>query len=132
MAPILAILTSDHAARQLLTEAFVGGNGDAIRAACRDLMYHSPLHSRAPAYSGHLYRDILPVTGPPRRLLDIACGLNPLAFPWMGLPPPEPILWPTTSTSRGVDFPEPLFHLAKDYRRWPMSKMCRRRPDRKR
>lgn len=74
------------AARQLLTEAFVGGNEDAIRAACRDLMYtHLSTRERLPILDT-FYRDIFAVTGPPRRLLDIACGLNPLAFPWMGLP----------------------------------------------
>ena len=90
MAPYLG--DPDYAAaRQLLTDAFVGdafvtGDENVIRAACRDLMYtHLSTRERLPALDT-FYRDIFAVTGQPRRLLDIACGLNPLAFPWMGLP----------------------------------------------
>ena len=74
------------AAGQLLTDVFVAGDEATIRAACRDLMYtHLSTRERLPILES-FYRDIFAVTGPPRRLLDIACGLNPLAFPWMGLP----------------------------------------------
>ncbi len=85
MAPYLG--DPDYAAaRQLLTDAFVTGDENVIRAACRDLMYtHLSTRERLPILET-FYRDIFAVTGPPRRLLDIACGLNPLAFPWMGLP----------------------------------------------
>ena len=75
-----------NAAAQLLTDVFVGGDAAAIRAACRDLMYaHLSTRERLPLLDT-FYRDIFAVTGPPRRLLDLACGLNPLAFPWMDLP----------------------------------------------
>ena len=85
MAPYLG--DPDYAAaRRLLTDSFVGGDEKVIRAACRDLMYtHLSTRERLPILDT-FYRDIFAVTGPPRRLLDIACGLNPLAFPWMGLP----------------------------------------------
>ena len=85
MAPYLG--DPDYAAaRRLLTDSFVGGDEKIIRAACRDLMYtHLSTRERLPILDT-FYRDIFAVTGPPRRLLDIACGLNPLAFPWMGLP----------------------------------------------
>jgi 16S rRNA (guanine(1405)-N(7))-methyltransferase len=85
MAPYLG--DPDYAvARELLTDSFVGGDEKVIRAACRDLMYtHLSTRERLPILDA-FYRDIFAVTGPPRRLLDIACGLNPLAFPWMGLP----------------------------------------------
>ncbi len=74
------------AAGQLLTDVFVAGDEATIRSACRDLMYtHLSTRERLPILDT-FYRDIFAVTGPPRRLLDIACGLNPLAFPWMGLP----------------------------------------------
>ncbi len=75
-----------NAAAQLLTDVFVGDDPASIRAACRDLMYaHLSPRERLPLLDV-FYRDIFAVTGPPRRLLDLACGLNPLAFPWMGLP----------------------------------------------
>lgn len=74
------------AAAALLTEAFVTGDADAVRAVCRDLMHaHLSTRERLPILDS-FYRDIFAVTGLPGRLLDIACGLNPLAFPWMGLP----------------------------------------------
>lgn len=85
MAPYLG--DPDYAAAgKLLTDVFVGGDPAAIRAACRDLMHtHLSTRERLPILDV-FYRDIFAVTGPPARLLDIACGLNPLAFPWMGLP----------------------------------------------
>ena len=85
MAPYLG--DPDYAAaRRLLTDSFVGGDEKVIRAACRDLMYtHLSTRERLPILDT-FYRNIFAVTGPPRRLLDIACGLNPLAFPWMDLP----------------------------------------------
>lgn len=85
MAPYLG--DPDYAtARQLLTDSFVGGDDKTIRAACRDLMHaHLSTRERLPILDT-FYRDIFAVTGAPGRLLDIACGLNPLAFPWMDLP----------------------------------------------
>jgi 16S rRNA (guanine(1405)-N(7))-methyltransferase len=75
-----------EAAGKLLTDVFIGGDEAAIRAACRDLMFaHLSTRERLPILDA-FYRDIFAVTGLPGRLLDIACGLNPLAFPWMGLP----------------------------------------------
>ena len=74
------------AAAELLNKVFVGGDEAAIRALCLDLMHaHLSTRERLPILDT-FYRDIFAVTGPPGRLLDIACGLNPLAFPWMGLP----------------------------------------------
>ncbi len=85
MAPYLG--DPDYAAAgRLLTDVFVTGDETVIRAACRDLMHaHLSTRERLPILDT-FYRDIFAVTGPPQRLLDIACGLNPLAFPWMGLP----------------------------------------------
>jgi len=74
------------AAGGLLSDVFAAGDPVAIRAACRDLMHtHLSTRERLPILDS-FYRGIFAVTGAPRRLLDIACGLNPLAFPWMDLP----------------------------------------------
>ena len=85
MAPYLG--DPDYAAAaELLNQTFVSGDEAAIRALCRDLMYsHLSTRERLPILDA-FYRDIFAVTGPPARLLDIACGLNPLAFLWMELP----------------------------------------------
>ena len=85
MAPYLGDPDYDAAAERL-NKVFVDGDEAGIRAACLDLMYtHLSTRERLPILD-IFYRDIFAVTGPPGRLLDIACGLNPLAFPWMGLP----------------------------------------------
>ena len=85
MAPYLGDPDYDTAG-ELLNQTFVGGDEAAVRAVCRDLM-HAHLSTRERLHIlDTFYRDIFAVTGPPGRLLDIACGLNPLAFPWMDLP----------------------------------------------
>ena len=57
----------------------------ALRAACRAAMRgHASTRERLP-HLGSLYRGIWEITGAPRRLLDLGCGLNPLALPWMHL-----------------------------------------------
>jgi 16S rRNA (guanine(1405)-N(7))-methyltransferase len=59
-----------------------------FRAACADAMRsHASTAERLP-YLGGFYTPIWELTGgPPRTLLDLGCGLGPLALPWMGLPP---------------------------------------------
>ncbi len=59
----------------------------AARAAvCRRLMAeHASTRERLPALT-----DLYPAcfgAQPPQRVLDLGCGLNPLAIPWMNLPP---------------------------------------------
>jgi 16S rRNA (guanine(1405)-N(7))-methyltransferase len=60
----------------------------AFRTACADVMRsHASTAERLP----HLERFYAPIWdlagGPPRTLLDLGCGLGPLALPWMGLSP---------------------------------------------
>jgi 16S rRNA (guanine(1405)-N(7))-methyltransferase len=73
-----------HALESLRVAA---GDGDeALRAACREVMgRHASTKERLPVLD-HFYEDIFAVTGNPARVLDLACGLGPLALPWMGLP----------------------------------------------
>lgn len=75
------------AATRLLETAFASGSSDAIRDACADILRaHDSTRERLPLLD-MFYPRIFAVTGLPRVVLDVACGLNPLAFPWMGLPP---------------------------------------------
>jgi 16S rRNA (guanine(1405)-N(7))-methyltransferase len=58
----------------------------AFRAACADAMRaHASTAERLP----HLERFYAPIweltAGPPSSLLDLGCGLGPLALPWIGL-----------------------------------------------
>lgn len=70
---------------RLLDEA--GGDPDALRAACRAIMaHHASARERLPlldAFYTTLFAGLPPVAA----VLDLACGLNPLAIPWMPLAP---------------------------------------------
>ncbi len=49
------------------------------------LKAHASTRERLPMLS-LFYHEIFRFTGTPRVVLDLACGLNPFALPWMGLP----------------------------------------------
>jgi 16S rRNA (guanine(1405)-N(7))-methyltransferase len=61
-------------------------SGD-LRAACESIMaHHASTRERLPIldeFYPALFADLPPV----RSILDVACGLNPLAIPWMPLAP---------------------------------------------
>jgi len=62
-------------------------SGGALRTVCRDLMaHHASTRERLP-YLDRFYAGIWDSLGAaPASLLDLGCGLAPLALPWMGLP----------------------------------------------
>ena len=75
----------DAAYRQL-EDAYRQGSGPDIEAACRQVMaQHSSTRERLPILD-QLYPAIFEITGRPASILDVGCGLNPLALPWMDLP----------------------------------------------
>jgi 16S rRNA (guanine(1405)-N(7))-methyltransferase len=75
-----------HATAELLSAARRSGDFGQIKAACRQaLAAHASTAERLPILDG-FYPRLWQVTGKPDSLLDLACGLNPLAFPWMELP----------------------------------------------
>lgn len=87
MAPYLGDPDYEAAAAQLAA-AFAAGDEAAIDTICLDcLSAHLSTRERLPILSD-FYARIFAVTGKPRALLDIACGLNPLALRWMDLPRP--------------------------------------------
>jgi 16S rRNA (guanine(1405)-N(7))-methyltransferase len=56
------------------------------RAFCRNVLaQHASTAERLP-YLDTFYHTLFQTTGTPKTLLDLACGLNPLSFPWMNLP----------------------------------------------
>ncbi len=70
-----------------LRAALATGDQDVIRATCRQLMsYHASTRERLPILD-EFYPRIFAALGPVQSVLDLACGLNPLALPWMPLPP---------------------------------------------
>lgn len=57
----------------------------ALRESCLAAMrQHASTRERAP-HLETFYAPIWEVTGRPGTILDLACGLNPLALPWMGI-----------------------------------------------
>lgn len=58
----------------------------AVKAFCKSVLAeHASTKERLP-YMEEFYGRLFDETGKPKTLLDLACGLHPLAFPWMGLP----------------------------------------------
>lgn len=59
---------------------------EEMKGVCtRILEAHASTSERLPFLSG-FYEKIFSVTGLPASILDLACGLHPFGFPWMGLP----------------------------------------------
>lgn len=68
-----------------LRAAYAAADVAQVEAACRvALGYHASTRERLPIVD-QFYRRVFEVTGPPRRLLDLGCGLAPLSLPWMRL-----------------------------------------------
>jgi len=73
-------------AHRRLKTAYDTGSGSAIRDACRRVLrLHSSTRERLPILDT-FYPEIWGMTGIPNILIDLGCGLNPLALPWMSLP----------------------------------------------
>jgi 16S rRNA (guanine(1405)-N(7))-methyltransferase len=57
-----------------------------LRSYCQTILsQHASTAERIPIMD-NFYAQLFEVTGMPNTILDLACGLHPLAFPWMGLP----------------------------------------------
>jgi 16S rRNA (guanine(1405)-N(7))-methyltransferase len=69
-----------------LEKAFASRDPEAVRQTCARLLgMHASTQERLPVLPA-FYEAIFSAIGRPAVILDLACGLNPLAFPWMGLP----------------------------------------------
>lgn len=68
-----------------LRAATASGESDAVRDALSSAMaVHASTRERLP-YLGSFYEKIFSRVPAPATVRDLACGLNPLAVPWMGL-----------------------------------------------
>ena len=75
-----------------LAEVLARGDAAGERALCEEALgRHLSTRERLP-YMERFYAEIFEHTGVPGTLLDLACGLGPLALPWMGLPPATRVL----------------------------------------
>lgn len=69
-----------------LREVYAGDDEAAIKVTCARIMAaHDSTRERLPILDS-FYRRIFDITGPPESILDLACGLDPLALPWMDAP----------------------------------------------
>ena len=69
-----------------LTAAFQGKDEEQRRSICLDIMsLHASTRERLP-FIEELYRGLKELLGAFSVICDLACGLHPLALPWMGLP----------------------------------------------
>jgi 16S rRNA (guanine(1405)-N(7))-methyltransferase len=68
-----------------LAQARESGDEECFRATCREMMgLHASTRERIDILEV-LYGTVLERVRPVRSVLDVACGLNPLAIPWLGL-----------------------------------------------
>lgn len=71
----------------MLERGYSSGDRDEVRVACARVMeHHTSTRERLPILH-EFYQRIFAELGPIRSVLDLACGLNPLAIPWMPLEP---------------------------------------------
>jgi 16S rRNA (guanine(1405)-N(7))-methyltransferase len=78
----------DYAAltEELLQIDAVSHDSEPLKAFClKVLSGHASTAERIPFING-FYTQLFELTGKPQVIRDLACGLHPLAFPWMGLP----------------------------------------------
>ncbi len=74
------------AAAGFLDQAFDSRDPRQVQAACRRLLAaHASTRERLPLLPD-FYSRLWVITGVPSNVLDLACGLHPFGFPWMGLP----------------------------------------------
>jgi 16S rRNA (guanine(1405)-N(7))-methyltransferase len=68
-----------------LERAFAQGDHDKVKVICNELLQaHASTLERIPILTEFYFR-LFSITGKPKVILDLACGLNPFAIPWMGL-----------------------------------------------
>lgn len=60
--------------------------GETLRKACRAALGAHPSTAERLPFLDDFYQTIFARTGRPHIVVDLACGLNPFAWPWMGLP----------------------------------------------
>jgi 16S rRNA (guanine(1405)-N(7))-methyltransferase len=84
VAPYLEDLDYTEAQTWLTDE--ISQDDDLLKNICeRILRAHASTRERMP-FLQEFYKRIFENTGKPVSILDLACGLHPFSFPWMGLP----------------------------------------------
>jgi len=72
---------------EALSNSVLSTQSSALAQACLTIMrHHASTRERLPILES-FYTTTLASLGPVRSVLDLACGLNPLALPWMPIAP---------------------------------------------
>jgi len=85
VAPYLGELDYPFLSKQLLDIQNPSPFSPEILTFCRKVLAgHASTAERLP-HLREFYTRLFSITGQPNSILDLACGLHPLSFPWMGL-----------------------------------------------
>lgn len=68
-----------------LQDAAASADSHALRSTCAEMMKCQSSTRERLTILDHFYAELLAGLAPPRVVLDIACGLHPLAIPWIPL-----------------------------------------------
>lgn len=103
-----AYLPSKIAYTQWLGDFRINGDNPAqVHAIARAMMrLHSSTAERLPVLE-FIYQNSLRSLGPLKSVLDLACGLNPLAMPWMPISP--------SCEYHAIDVVAPMIAFLQDY-----------------
>lgn len=105
IAPYLETLDYDAASAEIKTIAPEDNEG--VEKFCLKILEkHASTRERLPILV-EFYRRIFETTGTPKIILDLACGLNPFALPFMNLP--------VSSSYRVFDLHQPRIGLINDF-----------------
>jgi len=86
VAPYLGTLDYETLTEELLKIEETSPLSEPLQSFCLDVLAkHVSTAERIPLLPT-FYTHLFAMTGQPQVILDLACGLHPLAFPWMGLP----------------------------------------------
>lgn len=73
-------------AQSTLDAAFASGNPDTVQQAAREILAQHDSTRERLSYLAEFYAAIREACPSIHTVIDLACGLNPFALPWMGLP----------------------------------------------
>ena len=73
-------------AKNELEKAFKTSKEEKVKEACINIMQSNLSTRERLRILDKFYAKIFKITGRPDSIIDVACGLNPLSLPWMGLP----------------------------------------------
>ncbi len=86
VAPYLGEPDYQSLTAELATIKNASPGSQEIRSFCLKVLSEHASTVERISFMSEFYERIFTYTGTPDTLLDLACGLHPLAFPWMGLP----------------------------------------------